>query len=47
MTTPPNTEKLSGLLVIDKPLGWSSMTVCRKVRAAAGGRVKGEFRNLN
>lgn len=41
MTTPPNTEKLNGLLVIDKPLGWSSMTVCRKVRAAAGGRVKG------
>lgn len=37
--TPAN--KLSGLLVIDKPLGWSSMTAVRKVRAAAGGRVKG------
>lgn len=35
------TNQLNGLLVIDKPLGWSSMTVCRKVRAAAGGRVKG------
>ncbi|MEM6504508.1 MAG: tRNA pseudouridine(55) synthase TruB [Planctomycetota bacterium] len=41
MTTPQPDAKLSGLLVIDKPLGWSSMTVCRKVRSAAGGRVKG------
>ena len=40
MSTIP-TDKLCGLLVIDKPLGWSSMTAVRKVRAAAGGRVKG------
>lgn len=32
---------LNGLLVIDKPLGWTSMTAVRKVRGAAGGRVKG------
>jgi len=41
MTSPSSDEKLCGLLVIDKPLGWSSMAVCRKVRGAAGGRVKG------
>lgn len=41
MTTPQRDEKLCGLLVIDKPLGWSSMAVCRKVRGAAGGKVKG------
>ncbi|MEM9108469.1 MAG: tRNA pseudouridine(55) synthase TruB [Planctomycetota bacterium] len=41
MTTPQPDTKLCGLLVIDKPLGWSSMTVCREVRGAAGGRVKG------
>lgn len=29
-------EKLSGLLVIDKPLGWTSMDVVRKVRYMAG-----------
>ena len=29
-------EKLHGLLVIDKPLGWSSMDVVRKVRYKAG-----------
>ncbi|MDA1193722.1 MAG: tRNA pseudouridine(55) synthase TruB [Planctomycetota bacterium] len=27
---------LSGLLVVDKPLGWTSMDVVRKVRTAAG-----------
>ena len=27
---------MSGLLVVDKPLGWSSMDVVRKVRDAAG-----------
>eukprot|EP00752_Nemacystus_decipiens_P013564 g12022.t1 len=37
----PTPNKLCGLLVIDKPLGWSSMTAVRKVRGAAGGRVKG------
>lgn len=31
-------DKLHGLLVIDKPLGWSSMDVVRKVRYAAGKR---------
>lgn len=39
LETPVN--KLCGLLIIDKPLGWSSMTAVRKVRGAAGGRVKG------
>ena len=29
-------DKLHGLLVIDKPVGWSSMDVVRKVRYAAG-----------
>lgn len=33
--------KPSGLLVIDKPMGWTSMGVCSKVRGAAGGKVKG------
>ena len=32
---------LNGLLVIDKPLGWTSMDAVRKVRGAAGGKVKG------
>ncbi len=27
---------LHGLLIVDKPLGWSSMDVCRRVRRAAG-----------
>lgn len=33
--------KPDGLLVVDKPMGWSSMAVVRKVRHALGGRVKG------
>jgi len=41
MTIPPPKNTLCGLLVIDKPLGWSSMGVVRKVRGAAGGKVKG------
>lgn len=41
MTTPQPDNKLCGVLVIDKPLGWSSMAVVRKVRGAAGGKVKG------
>jgi len=41
MTPASDDKKLCGLLVIDKPLGWSSMAVCRKVRGAAGGKVKG------
>ena len=36
-----STQKLNGLLVIDKPLGWTSMDVVRRARSAAGGRVKG------
>lgn len=30
-------QALVGLLVVDKPLGWSSMEVVRRVRRAAGG----------
>lgn len=41
MTAEQPRIKLNGLLVIDKPLGWTSMAVCSKVRGAAGGRVKG------
>ena len=33
--------KIHGVLVVDKPLGWTSMDVVYKARAAAGGRVKG------
>lgn len=32
-----NSEGLHGLLVVDKPVGWSSMDVVRRVRRAAGG----------
>lgn len=31
------TQGLHGLLVVDKPVGWSSMDVVRRVRRAAGG----------
>lgn len=41
MPAPAQPNTLNGLLVIDKPLGWSSMTAVRKVRGAAGGKVKG------
>lgn len=36
------TEQLDGILVVDKPLGWSSMDVVRRVRRAAraGGAAK-------
>lgn len=34
-------NKLCGILVIDKPIGWTSMGVCSKVRGAAGGKIKG------
>lgn len=34
-------SKLCGLLVVDKPLGLTSMGVVRKARWAAGGKVKG------
>lgn len=41
MSAEQQPNKLSGLLVIDKPLDWTSMGVCSKVRGAAGGRIKG------
>ena len=41
MSADETPNKLCGLLVIDKPLGWTSMGVCSKVRGAAGGKVKG------
>lgn len=34
-------NKLCGLLVIDKPVGWTSMDVVKKVRWSAGGKLKG------
>lgn len=36
MSEQTSDDKLHGLLVIDKPIGWSSMDVVRKVRYAAG-----------
>lgn len=39
MQEPDN--RLHGLLVVDKPLGWTSMDVVRKARHAAGGPKKG------
>jgi tRNA pseudouridine55 synthase len=36
MSGQSNDDKLHGMLVIDKPMGWSSMDVVRKVRYAAG-----------
>ena len=36
MSQTQSDDKLHGLLVIDKPLGWTSMDVVRKVRYAAG-----------
>lgn len=41
MTDEQSRITLNGLLVIDKPLGWTSMDAVRKVRGAAGGKVKG------
>lgn len=38
---PEPVNKLHGLLVIDKPAGITSMGVVRKIRGAAGGKVKG------
>jgi tRNA pseudouridine55 synthase len=38
---------LSGLLVVDKPLGWSSMDVVRRVRRAAGGAKTGHAGTLD
>ena len=38
---------MSGLLVVDKPLGWSSMEVVRRVRRAAGGVKTGHAGTLD
>lgn len=38
---------MSGLLVVDKPLGWSSMDVVRRVRRAAGGAKTGHAGTLD
>lgn len=40
-------QALSGLLVVDKPLGWSSMDVVRRVRRAAGGARTGHCGTLD
>jgi len=38
---------LCGLLVVDKPLGWSSMDACRAVRRATGGAKVGHAGTLD
>lgn len=38
---------LNGLLVVDKPLGWSSMDAVRRVRGAAGGAKVGHGGTLD
>ena len=38
---------MHGLLVVDKPLGWSSMDVVRRVRRAAGGVKTGHAGTLD
>ncbi|MCE9589242.1 MAG: tRNA pseudouridine(55) synthase TruB [Planctomycetes bacterium] len=38
---------LAGLLVVDKPIGWSSMDVVRRVRRAAGGAKTGHCGTLD
>jgi len=40
-------DTLTGLLVVDKPLGWSSMDVVRRVRRAAGGAKTGHAGTLD
>lgn len=40
-------QPLCGLLVVDKPLGWSSMDVVRRVRRAAGGAKTGHAGTLD
>jgi tRNA pseudouridine55 synthase len=39
--------RLQGVVVVDKPLGWSSMTVIRKVRRAAGTKRVGHAGTLD
>jgi len=40
-------DDLHGLLVVDKPLGWSSMDVVRRVRRAAGNVKTGHAGTLD
>jgi tRNA pseudouridine55 synthase len=42
-----HSASLAGLLVVDKPLGWSSMEVVRRVRHAAGGVKTGHAGTLD
>lgn len=43
----PEKKPLCGLLVVDKPLGWSSMAAVRHVRRAAGGAKTGHAGTLD
>jgi tRNA pseudouridine55 synthase len=43
----PTPSSIQGLLVVDKPLGWSSMEVVRRVRRAAGGVKTGHAGTLD
>ncbi len=48
LPTPPiKPPPTCGLLLVDKPLGWSSMTVVRRVRRAAGGVKTGHAGTLD
>lgn len=40
-------QSLHGLLIVDKPLGWSSMDICRRVRRAAGNCKTGHAGTLD
>ncbi len=43
----PTAPSIDGLLLVDKPLGWSSMDVVRAVRRAAGGVKTGHAGTLD
>lgn len=43
----PPSEVLDGLFVVDKPIGWSSMDVVRRVRQAANGAKTGHAGTLD
>ena len=43
----PTGAALDGLFVVDKPIGWSSMDVVRRVRRAAGGAKTGHAGTLD
>ncbi len=45
--SPANANTMSGLLVVDKPLGWTSMDIVRRVRRAAGGAKTGHAGTLD